>query len=495
MPVTGSDTKSPNTVRRALSLSFLQTFTSGAATFTAIVIVSHILTPAEIGIFSVAAGVVALIHMLRDFGLSEFLVQEEQLDERKVRTVFTVNLIVAWLLAAAIVLSSGPLGRFYGEPGVTRVLRVLSVVVALLPFGAIPQTLMRRDLAFGRLLGIRLSQNLAQAGLMVGLAMAGFTYMSMAWSALGSTLVMLAGCAVWGWGYRVKGLALGEWRRVLSFGSNRTLSDIASQLGEQSANLVIGRMLGMADTGLYSRGYGIVNMYRMHVGDAIASVAFPAFAREHRETGTAPQLFLRALVYSTGIAWPFFSAGVLLALPVIRVVFGPQWGAAVPLMRWLCAAALVGALIWECNHFLVALGRVRDVTRVEMQFQCIRIGLTIGAAFVNVVAVAAVQVLVYVIATALYYRELRCYAPLLLRHCARAVLPSALVALATCVIPALVVAWPGLVSRHMILALCIAVGGGCASWLACVRIIQHPLLGEIARATARFPALRRVLCG
>ncbi|WP_449423404.1 oligosaccharide flippase family protein [Rhodanobacter lindaniclasticus] len=83
----------------------------------------------------------------------------------------------------------------------------------------------------------------------------------MAWSSVVGIVVMVAGRAVWGWQYRVKGFSLVHWKRVFGFGSNRTIADIARQVGDQSANLVIGRMLGMADTGLYSRGYGIVNMY------------------------------------------------------------------------------------------------------------------------------------------------------------------------------------------------------------------------------------------
>jgi O-antigen/teichoic acid export membrane protein len=139
-------------------------------------------------------------------------------------------------------------------------------------------------------------------------------------------------------------------------------------------------MLGLAATGLYSRGYGIVNMYRGKVVGAINTVAFPAFARDHRETNTAPQLFLKSLVHLTGISWPFFGAGILLALPLIRVLFGDQWDAAAPLMRWLCAAAIVGTLTWQCNQFLVAVGRVGVVTHLVVQFQLMRVGLTIVAA-------------------------------------------------------------------------------------------------------------------
>lgn len=484
--------KPKNSVRRALSLSFVQTAISLVFSFGAIIIVSHLLTPAEIGVYSIAAGIMALVHMLRDFGVGEYLVQRTVLDERTIRTVFTINIAIAWTLAIVVFSMSGFAGRFYGDVGVARVLRALSIVLVLLPFGTTPMVLMKRDLEFGRITKIRIAENITRSSLTVALAYAGFTYMSMAWSSVASITVSIGGCALWGWQYRMKGLSLHDWRRVLRFGSSRTISDIVSQVGSQSANLIIGRMLGMTDTGLYSRGYGVVNMYKSNIVGAVNTVAFPAFAREHRETGTAPQLFLKALVYLTGLSWPFFAAGVLLAFPIIRVVFGDQWDAAVPLMRWLCAASIVGALTYQCNQFLVALGHVDTVTRIEVEYQVIRIAITIAAAFYSLMAVAAVQILVYAIATVIYYRELQRYPGLSPLRCARALLPSVWITLATCIVPAVVVAWPGFVKLHMVLALCIAVPGGCVGWLICVRLVRHPLLDEFGRVMARFPRLRRV---
>lgn len=487
--------KQGTSVRRALSLSFVQKLVSFVCTFGTIMILSRLLTPAEIGVYSVASGFVALIHMLRDFGVSEFLVQEPMLDEELIRTVFTMNVLIAWFLGTIIVAASGLIGTFYADPGVTQVLRVLGFVFFLLPFGTTTMALLVRELEYGKLTKIRIVESILRSCAAIALAFAGFSYMSMAWSTLAGIAVMIIACTIWGWQYRARGLSLLHWKRVLHFGSNRTIADIASQLGGQSANLVVGKMLGMADAGLYSRGYGVVNMYRTNVLGAIESVAFPALAREHRENATAPELFRKALVYTTGISWPFFACGVILAYPIINILFGDQWNAAVPLMRWLCAAAMVGTLIFQCNRFLVALGRSMTVTRVELQYQSARIGITIAAAFYGVAAVAASQILVYVIATVLYYRQMRIYDALSVRKCAKALVPSVVVTLAACAVPVVIVLWPGLVARHMVLAFVAAFLGGGGGWLLAVVFARHPLLDELTRVIGRVFAQYRRLRG
>ena len=320
--------------------------------------------------------------------------------------------------------------------------------------------------------------------LTVALAYLGFSYMSMAWASLASMVVMVLCCAIWGFEHRVRGLSLAGWRQILPFGAKMTLSDIATQLGEQSANLVIGKMLGFVDVGLYSRGYGPVNMFREKVVAAISAVAYPAFAAEHRETQAAPQLFLKSLVYLTGISWPFFVFASLMAFPMIRIMFGDQWDAAVPLMRWLCLAAIVGTLIYQCNQFFVAVGRIGEATIVEIQYQIARLLIVIIAALWGVEAVAASQIPVYAIAAVLYYRKIHDFDALKVRNCARALAPSAVVTLGANIVPALVLFWPGFLSRHLIGSFAIAVLGAGSGWLLAAIAVKHPLLDEMQRAMA-----------
>lgn len=482
-------------VRKSLAFSFAQKYTALIFTLASVVILSRLLTPKEIGVFSVAVGLTTFANMLRTFGISDYLVQVEHLTERAINTSFTINLIFAWALAVVVFVASWPVATFFGDVGVGRVLRVLSASFLLVPFGITAMALLRRDMAFSALYKINISSTAFNGLAQVGLAFVGFSYMSMAWAAFGSMVVMVIGCAVWGGHYRVRGLSLSNWREILPFGAKMTVSDLASQLGNQSANLVVGKMLGLTDAGLYSRGYGPVNMFQDRVAGAISEVAYPAFAAEHRENGTAPQLFLRSLVYLTGISWPFFVFATLMALPVIRIMFGNQWDAAVPLMRWLCCSAIVGSLTYQCRQLFVAIGRVGVASVIEVQYQLARVGIVIVAAFVSLEAVAASQILVYVIATVLYYRKVSDFDALRVGICARALVPSVVVAITSGIFPAIVYAWPGFLPAHLLSGLFLAVLGAGLGWLAGAALVKHPLLGEVRRVLDRGRAYLGTLQG
>lgn len=475
--------KAKTSVRKALSLSFTRTCIAFVFNIVTVTIVSRLLTPAEIGVFSVAVALVALAHMLRDFGVTELIVQEKELSQDVVRTAFTVNLVIAWLLAAILYACSDFIGAFYGHPGVDQVTKVLSLVFVLMPFGTTTLSCIKREMEFGLLVRIQIAETAVRSISTVVLAYLGFSYMSMAWASVAAMAVVVIASVVWGGEYRVRGFGLVDWKRVLHFGSNRTIADIVRQLGEQSANIVIGRMLGMAPAGFYSRGYGIVNMFRTNVIGTIGLVAFPAYAREHRTGNAAPWLFRKALVYVTGVSWPFFVFAALMAYPIIHIMFGNQWDASIPLMRWLCVAALVGTLSYQCNGLLVAVGRYREATRVQVQYELVRIALVVLAAFHSLQAVAASQVLVYLVAAWLYYRKLVRYDALRPGLLVAALLPSAALTLVTSMAPvAVLLFWPGLASEHYVAMFLVAAAGTGTAWLAGVFLLGHPLSAEIGNA-------------
>lgn len=483
-------------VRRALVLSFARRYTALAFNILTVMIVSRLLTPAEIGVFSVAVGLTAFFSVLRDFGVTEYLIQEETLNRPIINTAFTVTLLTAWLMAATLFIASGPIGRLYGDAGVGQVTRVLSINLALIPFGSITMTMLRRNLEYGTLYKIGLGEVATRSLLTIGLAYAGFGYMSMAWASLAAIIANIAGCTIWGWRYRVRGLSLAHWRKVLPFGGKRITVDIAAKLGAQSANVVIGKMLGMADAGFYSRGNGLINMFRQKVIGAIGSVAYPALARVHRKQDAASSYFANILVHLTVICWPFFAFSSIMAPSLITAFFGDQWGASVPLMRWLCVASIFGTLIYQCNNFLTAIGRVGTVAIIEVQYQLARLGLAIAAAFYSLEAVAASQVLVYMIAIILYYRKFAIYPALRTRPLVVALLPSVAITVTTCIVPtAMMLLWPNFMAAHKLVGLALATIGAGIGWLIGVFTTKHPIWFEFKRAISSLTGHLRSLPG
>ena len=90
------------TVRRALALSFIERYFSIVLALGSNMVLARLLTPEQIGVYSVSLAVIGVAHVLREFGVGNFLIQQKDLHDDHVRTAFGLALAVGGLLALAI---------------------------------------------------------------------------------------------------------------------------------------------------------------------------------------------------------------------------------------------------------------------------------------------------------------------------------------------------------------------------------------------------------
>ncbi|MGN8158612.1 lipopolysaccharide biosynthesis protein [Salinisphaera sp. SWV1] len=475
----------PITIRVALMFSSAQQYTHFLITFPSIMILSRLLTPAQIGVYSVAVAFINLVHMLRDFGTTEYLVQVEPLDQAAKRSAFTVTLIIAWVLAVLLFLASPYIADLFREQGLTTVVRILSINYLLLPIGSTTGALLAREMQFGIRYKINITAAIVQNGVTILLAWCGWGYYSPAWGAVCGMVATVAGCLYWGRRYRVRGVGLENWRHVAQFGWKNTVGTMMSQAGEAAPDFVIGRMLGFVDVGMFSRGYGLVRMFNENISGAIGAVSYSAFSRQHRDGGEAGTLFLRSLTYITGVGWPFLGFASLMSFPIIRIFFGDQWDAAAPILRFLAISSAMALLVLQYQNFLTAVGRVGLATLWMTAWQMLTITALICGAYFSLVAVAAALVPATALAVAGVVTGLVTCTDITARDYVLALGPSFVVAVcALAPVLLLRVCWtpvPGDLWAPLICAgAVLTVGAMFGAWLA-----DHPLWHEARRLRKR----------
>ena len=117
-------------MRRSLAFSAADSYVGLVLQLASTAILSRILTPVEVGIFAIAAVFSSLASNFRDFGVAEYLIQEQALTPDKIRAAFGVNIAVSWLMGLLIFSASGLTGEFYRSPGITDVMRVQALEMA-----------------------------------------------------------------------------------------------------------------------------------------------------------------------------------------------------------------------------------------------------------------------------------------------------------------------------------------------------------------------------
>jgi O-antigen/teichoic acid export membrane protein len=376
-------------VGRSIALSFAEKYYTFAVQFVSSVIIARLLSPKEIGIFSIAAVFVALSNAVRDLGISNYVVQERDLSVGHLQTAQTIMIVASWTFAAALWLSAPLVASFYGESGVGLVMRVLAANFALIPFGALTLALLRRELKFGRLLAINACATTLHAVVGVAMSYYGYGFMSLAWAALASTAATVVGALL----ARERAIpmrpAIPEWRRVLGVGGRFSLASLLWELGLGSPDLIVGKTMSIEQAGFLGRAFGVVNLVYRTIMEALAPVMLPYFARSDRTGGDVGAQGVMLLHYVSGLTFPVFACLAVAMDAVILLLYGAQWTASVAPARYICLGMACLTLLVVAGAALGGTGGSRQVLQFQLIGQPAKVLLVLLASSGTIQLVAA----------------------------------------------------------------------------------------------------------
>lgn len=353
-------------IRKALLLSMFQRYVAFGISFVSSMILARLLSPSEVGIYTLAAAVVAVATMLRDFGVGDYIIQEQNLTRDKQRAAFTVTLGMAWFIALIMFALAAPLSVQYHEPGLAAVLYVLACNFVLLPFGSVTFAVLTKTMAFGTIFVVQTTTALVHAAVSISLAYGGLSYMSLAWASLcgvGTTIILLAALRpketlLWP--------TLSGLRGVARFGGLLTFAHLLSQALRRAPEFLIGSQLGFHSLGLYSRGSGLIDSFNELFTAAINRVAGPMFAAKSREESVLRNAYLNAASMYSIVAVPFFVSLTLFAAPVIHALFGPKWLSATLVAQIFAIGAAIASPYILAGPLLTGTGNASELVRMAL---------------------------------------------------------------------------------------------------------------------------------
>lgn len=471
-------------IRKSILITFAEKYATLAISFVGIMFIARLLTPKEIGIYSVASAVTGIAQMLRDFGVGNYLIQERELTRDRIRSALSITLITSWTAGALLYAIRPWAVSFYHEPGLNDLIAVQCLNFIMLPFSAPILALLRRDMQFAVLFRINLMSCITQFTVSLSLAASGYSYLSMAWASVASLLctmlLVTANRPQDAWllpGFK-------EWRRIARFGVQSSVSAIVTEIAMNMNDLILGRFLGFQAVALYSRAQGLIYLFHRDMMDAVRKVAFPAFAQAVREDKDLLKAYLQAVNYVTAFAWPFYAFLGLYTQPIVRLMFGDQWDAAVPLVKILVFAGAIAALWSLSMNALLAMGQINKILRSELIVQTTRAGLVFYAASVSIEMTCYALIAIYVLQLWVTLRYLNQTIGLTLGKLLLHNLNSLLITLMSMIIPLLCFYYlPKIFSP--IEELAINGAGLIVGWLIGVIITRHPLCQELEKILSK----------
>lgn len=351
--------------RRSIAYSFAGKYLDLAVQLVASIIIARLLTPEELGIFSVAAAIVAFIHIFRDFGVNSYIVQERELTDSKLRGAFSLNLLISWSLGAFAYFLAPFAASFYEEVGVKQVLQITAAIFFVLPFGSISAAMLQRNMQFGKLNVVQVLSSMISAAVSVGCAFEGYGYTSMAWGALAGSCATVV--LIQFYRHPVKlWLTFKDIKAVLNYGSLSSIHQLVSHLGAAAPDFILGKAQDMHSVGIFSRATGYIGLISKLIVSALQPIMLSYLAKVQTDRQLLVSQYLRATLLMLAIAWPALAFLVYKADVIIQILYGHQWEEAILIAQIIGLSSFAGTLTMFSEQLFKATGRVGDLVRITM---------------------------------------------------------------------------------------------------------------------------------
>lgn len=344
-------------LRRSLVINFFSSSGATVLQFIVSVLLARILSPSEIGVYSMTIVFVNLAHVFRDFGVTSYLQREHDLTPEKIRSATGVVFSTSWIIAIALFAASGWLGRWFQEPGIVPVMRVLALGFVFIPFGAITSALLARNFEATKQAYVNAAGTISFCVSCLVLAKLGFGSMSLAWA----NLINILACALAYIPLRPKNVpwmpSFSHWKGVAHFGMGSLLSSCVGALNNAIPDILLGKLASARQVGLFSRANSTVTIFTYVAGSTVSYGAVSYLAQAHHRGDSLAPVLSRATVLLTGVGWTALALTAVLGKDIVLALYGPTWIEGVPAILPLSIAAAVAMMFHYIPMAVTAIGR------------------------------------------------------------------------------------------------------------------------------------------
>jgi len=352
-------------VKRSLAWSFVTQYSQMIVGFLSSVALARLLSPAEIGVYALGMFIIGFAHLLRDFGVSEYIVQQPDLSEGQIQTAFTLNLATGFTMGLLILLVSKEAAKFYDAYALSSVLQVLAINFFIVPIGSVSFALLRREMRFEITSRIDIAAIIVTALVSIWLAFVGLGALSMAVGAVAGAVVKAAGCVLARNRQLNTLLTLSDFGSVWAYSKPSILLMVARHFTQALPALVIGRTIGVHEVGLFNKGRSTSSMVYAAIIIAVKNIMMPLYSKSQGSVEDQKHHFLLSTSLSLAVVWPALAFVFICSNQIVLLLFGAQWMDAVPVLQ----ASTVGVALWctvtYSEELFKATGRILMLARLE----------------------------------------------------------------------------------------------------------------------------------
>ena len=322
-----------------------------------VIILARLLTPEDFGLLGMVVVFTGFAGIFSDAGFGPALIQKAEIEERHLSSVFWIGLIIGSCLLGLTISAAPSIAAFYDEPQLEPLATAIAFNFIIVSFTVVPAALLRRSMRFKLLTLVNLTAMVLSGGAAIIFALFGFGVWTLVWKALLSSACTALGLWIlvdWKPRFVFQGKAV---RELLNFSGNLMGFSTFNYWVRNADNLLIGKVVGSAGLGLYTRAYSVLLLPVRHFTSIVGQVMFPALSRIQGNKKRVKRAFLRANRGIALVTVPMMLGLFVIAKPFVLATFGPKWEAVIPMMKIFCLIGVIQPSVSTVGWLYLSQGR------------------------------------------------------------------------------------------------------------------------------------------
>lgn len=337
--------------------SAFQKFGAMAISFIANIVMARLLSADDFGCIGMLAIFITISNTFIDGGFGSALIQKKEPTEDDYSTIFYWNLFLSLFLYGIIFLCAPFIASFYKIPLLSKVLRLEALMLIINALSLIQNNRLRKQLQFRKLAIIDITSAVISVCISITLAFLGFGI----WALVAQQLLLcsITTALLWitGKWYPKFTFSWQSFKELFNFGFFILIGNLVNTFCNNIQGLLIGKVYSSTTMGYYSQGKKLEELSSTSISNVVDRVAYPILASAQNDKPRMANMlsqFITSLAYMTV---PLMLVFILIAEPLIVLIYTDKWLASVPYFQILCIAGIAVSLQGINYYAVAAIGR------------------------------------------------------------------------------------------------------------------------------------------
>lgn len=313
--------------------------------FVSNLILARLLMPEDFGCIAMLQVFLAIADIIVHGGFGTALIQKKSPSHVDYSSIFYVNLAVSVVLYGVLFVAAPAIARFYSMPLLCIVLRVQAIQLVICSFSVVQLSILKKNLRFKALAVRNIMSSVLGLTACIVCAFCGLGVWSLVINVIVSSLsgtLLLWKASTWRPSLEFSWVSVKE---LFSFGGFMMLSSIISTIYNELQSLLVGKFYSAADLGYVNQAKKLESIPSGALSSVVTQVSFPVFSKLQDDVEALKYGLKKNIKSIQYINLPMMLLLMVIAEPLIELLYGERWMACIPYFQILCVSRLLGVIV------------------------------------------------------------------------------------------------------------------------------------------------------